>query len=453
MRSLRSRLAAFAAIGAIGITLAASLAIAFERWQEETVRLVGDVELASVLLSESGPPASVTIGTGERAFALIFDGSGETTSRTGPVDVELADLVAEDIWSQTVDEDTIVTSEYESDGGRRVVVAGTRCVDATACDSVAVGATERSFGDYLSSRWLWLTGPALVAGGLVWAGARLVVGRSLRPVDEMRVELAAITSTDLDRRVAVPSTGDELEALGSTLNETIDRLAAAVAANERFVADAAHELRSPITGVRAALELEAARNPAGILEDSVQELDRAGKMMDDLLVLARRQGRPPRRSEVDVDDIVTRELSAVTQRVPGLVVDRSVSPVRAIADGDSLRRVVTNLLDNAARYGGGRLAVTLRPDGIGWTLMVEDDGPGVPDGRRDEIFERFARLDDARARSAGGSGLGLALVRELVADHGGTVTVSDSSLGGAAFTVWIPRDPVGATSTGPSHPR
>lgn len=453
MRSLRGRLGAFAAIGAFGLTLAASFAIGIERWQEDAARLAGDVELAAVELSEPNPPMTATVPTGAGFFALVFDDTGVTTDRTGPVDDDLIGLVTDDVWSQTVDEDTIVTSEYDRDDGRRTVVAGIRCIDATACDSVAVGATERPLGDYLASRWIWLIGPALAAGALGWTGSRLLVGRSLRPVDEMRAQLEAITSTDLDRRVPVPSTGDELEALGATLNETIDRLASAVSANERFVADAAHELRSPITGVRAALELEARRHPAEILDDSVRELDRASRMMDDLLTLARRQGRPPRLGELDVDDIVTRGLSDVTKRVPGLIVDRSISPVRASADGDALRRVVTNLLDNAARYGSGRLAVTLGPEGAGWTLVVEDDGPGVPESRCGEIFQRFARLDDARTRSAGGSGLGLALVHELVADHGGTVTVSDSPLGGAAFRVWIPRDPVGATSAEPNHPR
>jgi signal transduction histidine kinase len=453
MRSLRTRLGAFAALGAFALTLVASIVIAIERWQEETARLADDVELAAVLLSEEPDPGATEISTGEAVFALIFDGSGETTGRAGPVGETLVEIVTADIWSETVDQDTVVTSELVAEDGRRVVVAGTQCTDAAACDSVAVGASEHSLGDYLAARWAWLIGPALLAGGLGWAGARFLVGRSLQPVDEMRVQLATITSSDLDRRVPVPQTGDELQALGSTVNGTIDRLATAVSANERFVADAAHELRSPITGVRAALELEASRNPGGILEDSVRELDRAGRMMDGLLVLARRQGRPLVTAELDVDDIVTRELSCVLDRFPELIVDRSVYPVRSVANADALRRVVANLLENAVRYGNGRIALSLGPDATGWSLTVADDGPGVPVDQRVRIFERFARLDESRDRSSGGSGLGLALVSELVADHGGTIAVGQSPLGGAAFTIRMPLQlGDGTTSAGPSPP-
>jgi signal transduction histidine kinase len=453
VRSLRSRLGAFAAIGALALTFVASVVIAVERWQEETARLTGDVELAAVSLSENLDPAVVAVPTGDPVFSLVFDEDGGTTSRGGPVDDELVELVTGDIWSETVDDDTVVSSEFEDRDGRRLVVAGTRCNDPSACDSVAVGASERSLSEYLAARWAWLIAPALLAGGLGWAGARFLVGRSLRPVDEMRAQLATITTTDLDRRVPVPETGDEIEALGSTLNRTIDRLATAVAANERFVADAAHELRSPITGVRAALELEAGRNPGGILDDSVRELDRAGRMMDDLLVLARRQGQPLPLSELDIDDIVTRELSTVADRFPDLTLERSIAPVRTVGNGDAIRRIVTNLLENAARYGSGRVGVTLGTEGPAWSLTVEDDGRGVPEDQRDRIFERFARLDEARDRSSGGSGLGLALVRELVEDHNGTVAVDTSSMGGAAFTVRMPLLLDGAaTSTGPSHP-
>lgn len=452
MRSLRGRLGAFAATGAFALTLVASVVVTVERWQEQTARLAGDVELAAVSLSDAPDPSLADVPTGDPVFALIFDEEGATTSRAGPADTELDELVTVEIWSQTFDAaDTVVSSEFEDRDGRRVVVAGTRCTDPAACDSVAVGASERSLGDYLAARWAWLIGPALIAAALGWAGARILVGRSLRPVEEMRAQLATIASTDLDRRVPVPETGDELEALGSTLNRTIDRLATAVAANERFVADAAHELRSPMTGVRAALELEASRNPDGILDDSVLELDRAGRMMDDLLVLARRQGQPPAMSELDIDDIVSTELSVIAGRFPDLTLDRRVAPVRTVANAGALRRIVANLLENAARYGCGRVAVTLSTDGPAWVLTVEDDGPGVPDDERDRIFERFARLDESRDRSSGGSGLGLALVRELAEDHDGTVAVGTSPMGGAAFTVKVPlRRDGGATSRGPS---
>jgi signal transduction histidine kinase len=255
----------------------------------------------------------------------------------------------------------------------------------------------------------------------------------------MREELESITASDLDRRVDTPGTGDELERLGVAMNETIDRLGSAVTANERFVADAAHELRSPITGVRAALEVEAAGSPDGLIADAVTELDRASRLIDDLLLLARRQAGTLDHTDVDLDDVVAASVAAFRTRFERIDIEMHIEPVRVVGDADALRRVVSNLLENACRYGAGRLSVTLVPESDRCVLRVDDDGPGIPGGERSVVFERFARLDASRSRETGGSGLGLAIVDEVVAAHDGTITVAGADLGGARFEVTLPR--------------
>jgi len=252
----------------------------------------------------------------------------------------------------------------------------------------------------------------------------------------MRKEVAAITESNLASRVDVPNTGDELTDLGETFNQTLGRLDSAVNANERFVADAAHELRSPMAGVRAAVELENAKNPGSILEDALVELDRAGRLVDDLLVLARRRGSNTTTfTDVDLDDLVGAEVGSAATRFHEIALSSSVTPVRVRGQADALRRVISNLVENACVHAQSQVNVVVAEDYNGARIEVQDNGPGVPATDVDRIFERFARLDDSRSRATGGSGLGLAIAKEIADDHGATIEVSRSDLGGANFVV------------------
>jgi len=440
MRSLRGRLGALVTGGALVITLVASTAIAVGRWHEENASLVDAVELAAFQLSETSTAAmpAVSVPVGTDSFAVMLDLDANVIGTAGDVPPDLTDTLLVDIWEETTEQDVAVTYRY----GNRGIVSGVPCVDQSVCDSVVVGAREETLAAYLVGHAVWLALPALLAGLLGLVASRWLVGRSLRPVDRMRAELESITATDLDRRVATPRTGDELERLGVALNDTIDRLGTAVEANERFVADAAHELRSPITGVRAALEIEAVRDPDGLIGDGIAELDRASRLIDDLLLLARRQAGTLRHEEVDCDDLVLREITASRTRCPDVVFADAIEPVRVTADPDAVRRVVANLLENACRYGGGLVTVSLTGTDNGCILRVDDDGPGIPPESREIVFERFARLDGSRSRATGGSGLGLAIVHELVTAHGGTVSITGAATGGARFEVTLPRSDV-----------
>lgn len=454
MASLRARLAGLVAVSLGILMLVATVSILFERWQEANASLTNAVELAAFQLSETTDATNptFTIDRGIDPLSISFDANAEVIGSTGDIDEQLREILIEDIWAFTTEQDQVLTVRLEDDAGD-LIVSGVACVDQDVCDTIVVGASEEPLGSFILRNLGWILGPTLGALVLGWFATRWLVGRSLQPVDAMRSELDRITATDLDRRVPVPETGDELERLGASMNHTIARLGSAVSANERFVADAAHELRSPIAGVKAALELEAGRrSPAaglgsegkgaeggtGLLDDSVRELNRAARLVDDLLVLARRDGAARPHRDVDLDDVVRSALDQAGSRHGGTQITKAVSPVRVRGDADALHRVVTNLVDNAARYGGGSVSVRLESDGPVAVLVVDDDGPGIPAEHRTVVFERFARLDESRARATGGSGLGLAIAKELVEDHGGSITVGDAALGGASFAVRLP---------------
>lgn len=275
-----------------------------------------------------------------------------------------------------------------------------------------------------------------VVAGVTW----LVTRRALRPVEAVRAELAEITSSgDLARRVPVPDARDEIAGLAATTNETLAALEESVARQRGFVADASHELRSPIASLRTQLEVAAAHPELLDVDGLVEDVVRLQHLAADLLLLARIDAgeRPPARP-VALGGLVRDELD---RRAP-----RDRIPVQASIEADPrvmgvpgrLVRVLGNLLDNAERHADTSVRLSLREEGGRAVLRVSDDGPGVPAGDRERIFERFVRLDDARSRDEGGAGLGLAIARDLVRAHAGTLTVGEAPGGGALFEVRLP---------------
>ncbi|HEV7208055.1 MAG TPA: HAMP domain-containing sensor histidine kinase [Mycobacteriales bacterium] len=283
--------------------------------------------------------------------------------------------------------------------------------------------------------------------GLLAAITWLLVGRAIRPVELLRRQAADITVTDLHRRVSVPPSGDEMARLASTLNDLLARLDASVGQQRQFVADAAHELRSPMASLLAQLEVDerlargaaAPGAPTGAgSSELVEEARRLSVLIDALLALARLDAQPrPRRDVIDLDDVVFAEVATVRRRTGVPVDTRAVAAARVCGDAGLLARVVRNLLDNAARHARSQVIVRLEHGSGEATLTVTDDGPGVPAADRGRIFARFTRLDEARGRDAGGVGLGLAIVDAAVQAHSGSVSVTDASPG-AVFTVRLP---------------
>ena len=258
----------------------------------------------------------------------------------------------------------------------------------------------------------------------------------------MRVELASIGAGDRRRRVRVPSGTEEVVRLGTTMNELLDRLAAAAERQRQFTADASHELRSPLAAMRVQLEGALARPdladwPA-TAEDVLVDQTRVEALVRDLLLLARLQGAEAHHEELDLAAVVADELDRTPAGPRPLIRRRLDGSCRVRGDADQLGRVVRNLVDNAERHAARHVDVSARADDRDVVLEVVDDGPGIDPADRERIFARFVRLDDARARDAGGSGLGLAIVREIVVAHAGSVRVADRQ-SGACFEVRLPR--------------
>ncbi|MEV5594912.1 HAMP domain-containing sensor histidine kinase [Streptomyces sp. NPDC052496] len=304
---------------------------------------------------------------------------------------------------------------------------------------------------------LLASAPPLIAlaAAIAWA----VTGLALRPVTAIRRELAAVSASELDRRVPDPAGGDEIALMARTVNATLDRLEQAVTRQRQFVADASHELRNPIAAVRSRLEValadsgaEGVTGPAVSLDGSVRaalrDTERLQRIAADLLLLARLDAHAPQAAEpVDLALLAAEEAARRPARGgPRLAVEAG-EPVPVRGDPAQLERLLTNLVDNALRYAASEVRVTARSPGrehggagARAVLEVVDDGPGIPEAHREQVFERFARLDAARDRETGGTGLGLAIARGIARAHGGELTVRGRADGrpGARFVAVLP---------------
>ncbi|WP_285558352.1 sensor histidine kinase [Actinoplanes regularis] len=321
----------------------------------------------------------------------------------------------------------LATGVSTLDGDRVVLVA--ESMDAVSDSTEAI----------LTALLLGLPVLAVVVGVATF----LFVGRTLRPVEAMRRQAATITATNLHARLPLPAADDEIAALATTMNTMLDRIEASAAAQRRFAADASHELRSPLTTIRANADLLAGANldekPARSIARIRTEGARMSRLVEDLLLLARMDDRqaPPRRQDVDLDDLVFAERERVATEHPALRIEGGVSPVRVTGDPDQLTRVLRNLVDNTVRHARERVTISLAAH-VGYgEIVVGNDGPPIPAADRDRIFDRFVRLDDSRSRDGGGAGLGLAIARDIITTHQGTLTI-DQLGEGAAMRVRLP---------------
>ncbi|MBP2707182.1 HAMP domain-containing histidine kinase [Microbispora sp. RL4-1S] len=256
----------------------------------------------------------------------------------------------------------------------------------------------------------------LLVAGLTW----LLVGRALAPVSAIRTKFAEITASDLHRRVPVPAARDEVARLARTMNATLDRLERAVERHRRFVADAAHELRSPLATLRTRLELGRRESPE-LTREALTDVARIQALAADLLLLARLDAGEPMPGEpVDLGQVAAEEALRPRRADVTVVVDAAPDVV-VPGSRAHLGRMVANLVDNAVRHAATTVTVRVTTPAI---IEVADDGPGIPPDQRESVFDRFTRLDEARARDAGGSGLGLAIARDIAQAHGGTLVVA-----------------------------
>jgi signal transduction histidine kinase len=432
--SLRFRVTALAALAVLGVLAVVGAGVTL------THRAV----LTSSLDETLGDRADVITGRlrrgepVERRDLPTDDVAVQVVAADGTVLVASPGLTGGRRWTQTPGTTTVRDGELPDGAGPARVLAAP--VDGS---TIYVAGTledvNQSTRALLRSLLVAVPVSSAVLAGLIW----WLVGRVLRPVEAMRAEVDRISASRLDRRVPVPTTTDEVARLAATMNAMLDRLARSSERQRRFVADAAHELRSPLARIRAELEVDTAHpSSADLATTHASVLAQTGvlhRLVDDLLLLARGdagalavQPRP-----LDLDDVVER--AAEARRGSRPIDTRQVRPVQVRGDEAQLARAVGNLLDNAVRHARTGVAVTLdvAPPGTA-ALTVADDGPGIPAEAREAVFERFTRLDDARSADDGGAGLGLAIARDIARRHGGDLTVVDTGRRGAHFLLTLP---------------
>jgi signal transduction histidine kinase len=329
---------------------------------------------------------------------------------------------------------TVPGNRIAADGELRVAVWVTGPPTQPQYVLVARSTGDLAQGVRILAITLLIAFPMLIAllGVVLWR----VLGAALDPVVALTAGAEEITGGTRAGRLPVPESRDEIHRLAVTLNGMLHRLDSARAKQRAFVADAAHELRSPLTNMRTEIEvaqhLSDSTDWPQLTADLLTDVDRLSRLVDDLLLLARSDdgaARAPARRFEPVD--LGQFLSDLAARYPdvGYQAPPSGSPIVVQADPDGLARMIGNLLDNAVRHKTSQVRLTAAQDGSYARITVTDDGPGIPPVDRERVFDRFTRLDDGRARDAGGSGLGLAIVRELVRRHRGTVTLSDAAPG------------------------
>ena len=319
-------------------------------------------------------------------------------------------------------------------------------VDATHDEAryhviVAVPVSSQEEAVRAVASYLVIADPILTL--LVAVATFIAVDRTLRPVEAIRRRVESIDHQGLSARVPIPESRDEVARLARTMNSMLERLQSAHDAQERFVADASHELRSPLATLRTSIEVAAADPSGRIFADLHQGMDeeaeRMSRLIEDLLILARvDQGSAPAlQLDVDLDDVVDSEVRRLRMHT-GLVVAAVVVPVRCTGDPRMLAQVVRVLTENARRHAHSRIELSLERRGGEALISVADDGAGVPMAERQRIFERFVRLDVSRTRADGGTGLGLAIAKDIVERHHGRIWLTDRDGGGVRFVVAIP---------------
>lgn len=315
-------------------------------------------------------------------------------------------------------------------------------------------------------RQLWEVLVVLVFGlplvvVLAGAGGYMLARRALVPIDHLASEARRITAERLHQRLTVVNESDEVGRLTGVINETFARLESSFDQLRRFTADASHELRTPLAVVRGLGEAAMAkrRSPAEYEEaigSMLEEVDRMASLVDTLLRLSRgdvgtiRLAREPFDLGQLARDVALSLGILAEERDQQLALDITNGVIVA-ADRLVLREAVTNVLDNAIKYGpaGSTVAIRVERAGTQALLAVGDEGPGIPPEHRERIFHRFFRMDEARSRDRGGAGLGLAIAKWAVEINGGQITVDQRPAGGSEFRIVLPLEL--SVSTSDSH--
>lgn len=450
MDAIRVRTTA-AAVLVVGVSLviaAVAMVIFLERSLRTHVRTTALIRAEAIAndLASGTSPNVIAVGNGDDEFVQVLDVDGEVVIASPNVSGQASIARLEPGEARTIEAVSfeegpfLVVATPSSSMGEPLTVMVGRSLEAV---TEARGAVTGLLGVAVP---LLL----LVVGAVTWR----VVGRALAPVEAIRAEVEAISSKELHRRVPKPPGEDEIARLASTMNRMLTRLEEGHLRERRFVSDASHELRSPVAAIRQHAEVALThpdRTDLRELAEVVLEEDaRLQRIVEDLLLLTRiDEGTLQlRTAPVDLDDVMFEEAARLRGSTRLRIDVAGVSAARVFGDREKLQRLVRNLTDNAARHASSAIRLAVREDDGDIVLEVDDDGPGVPPESRAVVFERFTRLDEARDREHGGAGLGLAIVAEIAAAHGGSTSVGDATLGGARFVVVLPQ---GSHTGQPTH--
>jgi signal transduction histidine kinase len=431
---VRTTAAAVIAVALALLVSAVTMVVLLRRSLTADVRSAAWLRARAIANEASlGQERRVTVGDQEEEFIQIVDAGGRVVASSAnvagqPVVVEVEPGEYRQVEGLPFEDDPFVavaTSAQRPQGTLTVIVG--RSLE------IVTDSSEEVVGLLVGGIPLLL----VVVGAMTWRG----VGRALAPVESIRAEVEAISSSELHRRVPEPEGQDEIARLAATMNGMLARLEEGQARQRRFVSDASHELRSPVTTIRQHAEVALSHPESSTLEEVaetvVEEVLRLQHLVEDLLLLTKMdEGTLSLRSEsVDLDDVLFEEAERLRSTTDLKVDTNGVGAGRVSGDRAQLEKLVRNLADNAARHAHRRIVFSLGEAHAEVALTIDNDGGGIPRFERKRVFERFVRLEEARDRDSGGSGLGLAIVAHIAAAHGADARVVDSALGGACFEV------------------
>jgi len=421
---------------AIALTVGAiALVAAAQRTMVDEVTEAAGKQAAEVVgqLESGRPPVLEVAGSDEQMVQVMTPAGAVVASSSNVAGEPAVARLAPGQSAQVItplDNDAFiaVAQSAQTANGQRIVLVARALVDVLD--------TTKAL-----TRLLIIGLPVMLA--VVALATWFAVGRALAPVEAIRREVDEISAAQLHRRVPQLKADDEIGRLAATMNRMLERLESARNSQRRFVSDASHELRSPITTIRQHAEVALAHpdrvTAAELAEVVLAEQQRMHRLVEDLLLLARVDEHVPlTRAAVDLDDLAFEEGHRLRSTTSKRVDTSGVKAVRVQGDADALRRMVRNVGENAVRHASSRVDVTLVERGEEVVLTIDDDGPGIPATERARVLQRFVRLDDARSRDEGGSGLGFSIVDEVVRAHGGSMSIEQSPLGGARIVITLP---------------
>ncbi len=439
--SLRARLLLVGLVGVAGalliggVLMYAVLTGSLTRSVEGAAR--SSAEQVALLVGAGRVPDPVPVSGAQ--VLQVLDSQGRIVSGSVTAD-RLTPLVTPDELRQALAGESVVVPGSRSGLAGRLQVAAVAARpeggNGAAYSVVAAAPTADIEQSARTLRWLLLAIFPLLLAALALIAWR-VIGAALAPVEALRRGAERIDESSSDtERLPVPPTDDEVSALAMTLNAMLDRIATARRKQRAFVADAAHELRSPLASMRTQLEVAQRLGEGGdVPADVLPDVERLSAVVNDLLLLARADDAAAATGRRDVTVDVAATLVQVHGRYPAARVPVRVAPglssrrLDARVDEPDLLRALVNLVDNAVRHARGAVVLDAKAVGHRVEVSVTDDGGGIPVADRERVFDRFTRLDEARDRDSGGTGLGLPITRALVRRWGGDVRLEDAGPG------------------------